>query len=183
MKMQKENDFAYEEVIAGLYREYATDILRMCCLYLGNYQMAEDALQDTFVNVFCYYRKFQGNSNIKTWLTRVAINSCKKILAQTCSKKHLHMTGDEFAMLLEEETGGGGPGAYSAAEDRMILSRAIGRLEEKYREVIILFYYQELTTKEIAHVTGIPRTTVEFRLKKARAELKEDLKGVDFDEE
>lgn len=183
MRMHKEDDLAYEEVIAGLYREYATDILRMCCLYLGNYQMAEDAMQDTFVKVFRYYRQFQGNSKIKTWITRIAINSCKNLLAEVHSKHHLPMTDDEFGLKPEDGAGGEGFSEYSMVEDRMILSHAIGKLEEKYREVIVLFYYQELSTKEIAHVTGIPRTTVEFRLKKARAVLKDDLKGVGFDEE
>ena len=63
----------------------------------------------------------------------------------------------------------------------MVLSRAIGRIEDKYREVVVLFYYQELSTKEIAQIINIPRTTVEFRLKKAREILKNDLRGVVFD--
>lgn len=53
-----------------LYREYATGIQRMCYLYLGDCQMAEDAMQETFVKVFRNYDKFHGKSSIKTWITK-----------------------------------------------------------------------------------------------------------------
>lgn len=172
MEMDRKEDFDYEEIIAGLYREYATGILRMCYLYLGDYQLAEDAMQETFVRVFRYYGKFHGESEVKTWITRIAINCCKDFLTEIKTKHPLYMTDEEFEAQVDESLENRGKSAYSMTEDRMVLSRAIGKLEDKYREVVVLFYYQELSTKEIARVTNIPRTTVEFRLKKAREILR-----------
>lgn len=56
--------------------------------------------------------------------------------------------------------------------EKMVVSETIQRLPRELREVVILFYYQELTTKTISAILHIPRTTVEFRLKKARGELR-----------
>lgn len=56
--------------------------------------------------------------------------------------------------------------------DRMLVSEAIQKLPCDLREVVILFYYQEMSTKTIGAILHIPRTTVEFCLKKARGKLK-----------
>ncbi|MGN0161677.1 MAG: sigma-70 family RNA polymerase sigma factor [Lachnospiraceae bacterium] len=181
MEMDRKDGLNYEEMIAGLYREYATGILRMCYLYLGDYQLAEDAMQETFVKVFRHYEKFHGESEVKTWITRIAINCCKDFLAELKTKHSLFMSDEECKIQLGEKSENRDKSAYSVTEDRMVLSHAIGKLEDKYREVVVLFYYQELSTKEIAQITNIPRTTVEFRLKRAREILKNDLRGARFD--
>ena len=58
----------------------STEILffRMCYLYLKDYYLAEDATQETFIKAMKSYDSFLHNSNEKTWLIRIAINSCKK---------------------------------------------------------------------------------------------------------
>lgn len=170
----------YEEVVTKVYREHATGILRMCFLYLGDYQQAEDAMQETFVKVFRHFGKFQRKSDVKTWITRIAINVCKDMLADNKVRRALPMSNEEFEAQLEEPVAGR-RSEFGLVEDKMVLTRAIGRLEDKLREVVVLFYYQELTTKEITQIVGVPRTTVEFRLKQARKLLKNDLKGVNFD--
>jgi len=167
----------YEEIISGLYLEYATGILRMCYLYLGNRQAAEDAMQETFVKVFRYYDNFQGKSDVKTWITRIAINVCKDMLGRKCAKQAVWMSDDEFTKLLDDKPQNTDRSGFYLVEEKLMLSGAMKRLDEQYREVVVLFYYQELSTKEIAKVLGIARTTVEFRLKKARTLLKKDLEG------
>ncbi len=168
-----------KEVVSKVYSEHATEILRMCFLYLGDYQQAEDAMQETFVKVFRHFEKFQGNSEMKTWIIRIAINVCKDMIANNKVRRALPMSNEEFEAQLEESVGSG-RSEFRLVEDKMILTRAIGRLADKLREVVVLFYYQELTTKEISQILSVPRTTVEFRLKQARKLLKNDLKGVDF---
>lgn len=148
----------YENVVADLYREHATGILRMCYLYLNDYHMAEDAMQETFVKVFRNYGKFKGNSYVKTWITRIAINVCKDIISDKADEL---MWKDDFDEKADENR-------YGHIENKMMLTGAIARLEEKLKVIIILFYYQELSTKEISKILDIPRTTVEFRLKQAR---------------
>lgn len=69
-----------DEAVEQLYYEYATAIQRLCFLYLGNIVASEDALQETFIKVYQKYHSFQGKSEQKTWLTRIAINTCKDML-------------------------------------------------------------------------------------------------------
>lgn len=159
----------YKDIIEIIYRENATQIQRMCYLYLGNEAMAEDAMQETFVKVYRGYRKFHNQSSIKTWVTRIAINVCKDMMRSIARTPYSEMRQDAD---LEMD--------YKDTEDRLVVSRAINRLPVDLREVVILFYYQELSTKEIAASIGVSRTTVEFRLKQARKILQKELKGAYF---
>lgn len=169
------------ELFEQIYKEHATGIQRMCFLYLGDLQMAEDAMQETFIKVFRYYDNFQRKSSIKTWITRIAINVCKDMLAEKKEKHYYSMTDEEFTAQIEENSHADGLSVYRQIEEKMVLTAAINGLEEKYKDVVVLFYYQELSTKEIAQIMEIPRTTVEFRLKRARIMLGSALKGVSPD--
>lgn len=60
--------------------DYGDTIFRMCFLYLKDYQLAEDATQETFIKALTSYEKFEHNSSEKTWLIRIAINCCKNIM-------------------------------------------------------------------------------------------------------
>lgn len=88
-----------EEKVAELFLTYSDEILRMCYLYLGDYHLAEDALQETFIRVTKGLGNFQGGSSEKTWIIRIAINVCKTMLAnrqkenvQNISGEHIQIT-------------------------------------------------------------------------------------------
>lgn len=172
----------YADIIENIYRDYATGIQRMCYLYLGDYQLAEDAMQETFVKVYRNYSGFRNKSSIKTWITRIAINTCKDILCNSANKRFSMSEAEFEACIAEGNRINAVNGGFAMVEDKMIVANAINRLEQKYREVVILFYYQELSTKDIAGIAGLTRTTVEFRLKQARKILRNELKGAYFNE-
>ena len=69
-----------EQILERLMREYRDSVFRMCYLYLKDYYLAEDATQETFIKAMKSYDSFLHNSNEKTWLIRIAINSCKNIM-------------------------------------------------------------------------------------------------------
>ena len=159
------------DIIESLYRNYALNIQRMCYLYLGDAAAAEDAMQETFLKAYEKYPLFRGKSDIKTWLTRIAINTCKDILRRNArGKAFLRET------LANATTHTVSVDFCGNTADRILLTDAIHSLPGELREVTILFYYEELSTKTIAAILHIPRTTVEFRLKKARLELKKVIK-------
>lgn len=153
-----------------LLAEYGNSILRMCCLYLKDTHLAEDALQDTFIKVYANYSSFEGHSNEKTWIMRIAINVCKNYLRSSWWKRI-----DE-ATLLESI-----PAEEHVIGDDTLLVE-IMKLSPKYKEVILLFYYQDMKIREIAEVLQIPEATVSVRLKRAREILKIKLKGWFYDE-
>ena len=63
-----------EQFLERLMDEYGNTVLRMCYLYLKDYQLAEDAVQETFIKAMKSYESFEHKSSEKTWLIRIAIN-------------------------------------------------------------------------------------------------------------
>ena len=106
-----------------------------------------------------------------TWLTRIAINVCKGYLRSPWHWRRLP------AQVLEQLMAPGMP------ETDDTLPRAVMALSRPYREVILLYYYQQLKGREIAEILHVPLSTVTVRLSRARRQLKEQLKGWYYDEE
>lgn len=155
-----------------IVNEYGDGLLRMCLLYLKDHAMAEDAVQETFLRAFRHQDDFQGKSSVKTWITRIAINVCKDMLMDPWMR---HRSDEEFL----ETTA---PEPFFSSEDRYVISGKIADLPPKYKEVILLHYYQELKLAEIAEILGESEATIKTRLKRARDMLRSELKGV-FDDE
>lgn len=155
-----------DNIIEDLYHSHARNIQRMCYLYLGDVAASEDAMQETFLKAYEKYSFFRGKSDVKTWLTRIAINTCKDMQRREMSK-NAYMK-KEIAMADRQPV----TDNVEHSIDRLLVSEAIQKLPCNLREVVILFYYQEMSARAIGNILHIPGTTVEFRLKKARGELK-----------
>jgi len=155
-----------EKVISELIKEYGDSMLRMCYIYLKDYHLAEDVVQETFLQVYNNYDSFRQQSSVKTWITRIAVNLCKN---QMRTRWFSVKKEEEFPILSYTED-------YDGVIDREQLLTAIGNLRPKYREAVLLFYYQELSIKEIAGLLNKKESTVKVRLKRAREQLKQELK-------
>ncbi len=155
-----------------LLTQYLNPLLRMCFLYLKDKHLAEDAVQDTFLRVYEKYPQFRGEAEEQTWIMRIAINVCKGYLRSAWHKKV-----DDLAALetipthYHEDT---------LRDDTLVLE--VMKLPPKYKEVVMLFYYQDMSIKEIAKVLRCPSGTVSVRLKRAREQLEKKLKGWYYDE-
>ncbi len=156
----------------NLVDEYGDSLLRMCFLYLKDIHLAEDAVQDTFIKVYKNYTNFKGDSEEKTWVIRIAINICKNYLRSSWWKRI-----DEAAVL-ESITASN---STDTLEDEALLLE-IMKLSPKYKEVILLFYYQDMKIREISETLSIHEATVSVRLMRAREILKAKLKGWYYDE-
>jgi RNA polymerase sigma-70 factor (ECF subfamily) len=151
--------------ITELMNLYGNDILRMCILYVKDYHLAEDITQETFIKVYQKLDTFKNESNIKTWITSIAINNCKNAI----KKANRETTSIEDLMIVYTEN-------FSKSDTSQLLSEEVSKLPRKYFEVIMLFYYQELSIKEIAYALKVPQATVKTRLKRAKERLKSTLK-------
>ena len=156
-----------EEVIAA----YENTLYRAALAVLGDAHEAEDAVQDTFLRALQAWPKFRGESTVETWLVRIAINVCKN---QLKSPWRTRRAPAEALEGLRTE-------APEPEDDTLV--RAVQALPPKYREVVILYYYQEWRAWEIAQRLHIPVSTVTVRLSRARGMLKEKLKGWYYDGE
>lgn len=169
----------YEKAeISYVYQEYGTLILRMCYIYLGTKELAEDALQETFLRVCRGYSDYRSQSSLKTWLTRIAINVCLDMIKARKKTDTVSMY-DQENNIIEFQS----PEARVDIETKVSLTECINTLPLELRQIVILFYYMEYNTREISEILDIKRSKVEFDLKKARSILKVRMKGVSSNEE
>lgn len=157
-----------EETLTRLINQYGNSILRMCYIYLKDYQLAEDVTQETFLKVYENYKSFENRSSEKTWITRIAINQCKNCMRTRWFK---HVRIDMISEITDNDN-------YDRILDEKVISLEIMKLPQKYKEVILLYYYQELSVKEIAFILNQKETTILQRLRRAREYLKPRLQGV-----
>ncbi len=145
---------------------YGSAVLRMCFLYLKDAHLAEDAAQETFLKVYRSYGQFDGAAGEKTWVMRIAINVCKDFLRSAWNRRVSVVDSLNDIPVTQE---------FSHEDDTLL--RAVMELKPKYKEVILLFYYQDMKISEIARVLNAPESTVSVRLKRAREQLKKRLEG------
>ena len=147
--------------------EYSDALLRTCYLCLGDTGLAEDALQETFLKAW----KAMGNyerSHIrsdKAWLMRIALNVCHD------AQRSRWMRHVDTRQTIDNLP----PSLVAVQPEDHTLRLEIGRLPEKYKQVILMCFYQELTEREAAEALGISVSTVCKRLKSAEALLRSSL--------
>ena len=158
-----------EDRLKRMMDEYGSTLLRTCTLILKDRHLAQDAVQETFIKAYRNLNRFAGHSSVKTWLNRIAINTCKD-MCKTGWFRHMdrRITPD---MLPETET--------IPEEKDESLTIAIMGLPIKLREVALLCWLQGFTYLEAADALGISHQAVSSRLNRARGKLRSVLEGSD----
>lgn len=153
--------------IEQIIDQYGDDVLRLCLLYMGERQLAEDAFQITMTKAWKQLHTFRGESGIKTWISRIAANTCRDMLRSGWFRMLRRSEPEERLFVAA---------APDDSEARELRSLVLS-LPGKYREVVVLYYYEDMKVREIAALLGIPEASVSTRLRRARAMLKIELEG------
>ncbi len=146
-----------------LTEKYFNMIYKLALSQTKDKQHAEDVCQDVFLKFLTSDKEFLSEEHAKAWLIRVAVNAAKSIFTSSWFKKTVPLSGGEE---LSFET-----------EHESDVFYAVSDLPFKYRTVIHLFYYEELSVSEIAKYLGIGENTVKSQLHRGREILREKLKG------
>lgn len=175
-KRLKDNEYQednhYEEIEA-LIKEYGNDVLRTAYMYVKDKDVAEDIFQDVFVKISQKLNTFKGNSNIKTWIIRITINTSKDFLKSAWNRRvfsisEYHensLTGENDYIKIEKE------------EEHKIIRNAVMGLEGKHKDVILCVYFMDMTIKEAARCLNIKEGTAKSRLSRAKDKLRDKLEG------
>ena len=151
-----------EDILRRLMDEYELPVRRMCCVYLRDEHMAADAVQETFLKAYLTLDKFRGDCSEKTWLMRIAINTCHSMRRSSWMRYvDRRVTLDK----LPEPVAGSDYGLTELTLDIM-------RLPQKLIDVVLLHDYQGFTVRETAQLLGIPHQTANSRLQKAHRLLR-----------
>lgn len=153
-----------EKKFEQIYSEYKDAVFGICVMYLRDYQLAEDAAQETFIRVLKKLSSIRDEEKTKAWITSITINICRDKLRR---KSRVEIPSENLPQ--SEKTAGD-------ADVKLSLSEALAKLNPELREVVILFYYQDFSQAEISKMLKVPSTTVAYRIRKAKAQLKEYLK-------
>lgn len=159
---------AYMELVG----EYRIRLYRKATSIVGDPEEAEDVLQDALVTAYRALDRFRGESGIYTWLYRIVVNKCRDYLR---SRKNVrHETFEDYQPLISDNRVSVEK-KLELSDDADYLIRKINGLDDKYREILILRYYEEHSYEEIAGLIQVNIGTVKSRLFKARELLKRSI--------
>jgi RNA polymerase sigma factor (sigma-70 family) len=157
-----------------LVRRHKDAVYGMAARFVGRGPDAEDVAQEVFLKAFRSLAGFKGEAKFSTWLYRITFNLSTDWLRRT------RRPGRKTAPLDDAREIGDGRVDLEAglldAEEKARVNRALDHLDERYRSVVVLLYYQKLAYEEIAAILGVPVKTVETRLYRARKMLREALR-------
>ena len=153
-----------------LMRRYEEKLLRYGRRFLARQEDVEDAVQDVFLRTYTNIRSFNPAYRFSPWIYRIAHNVFVNVLRKNAHRSFAFIDFDTFISPLgaEEEM----LSESERASLRASLERGLLKIDPKYREVLILHYFDELSYDEIAEVLHIPTGTVGVRLKRGREALR-----------
>lgn len=172
MSIVTDPDRMRKEKLTELMTQYERDLLRLCCVYLRDAALAEDAVQETFIKAYKAMDSFRGESSERTWLYAIAANVCRDI-RRLAWYRYVDRRID-FDQL---------PIPVKPASDTSIaLMTEVMRLPRKYMEVVWLYYYEDMNLREVGQLLRITPSAVSHRLTKAKGMLRSVLEGEMDDE-
>lgn len=155
------------DAVLALINENRVNIYRVARGILGDEEDIKDAIQNTVIKALEKIGTLKKEKYFKTWLIRILINECNDILRR--NKKFLPF---------EEEVDNIN-GQYTDSYENIDLVNAINSLSEDSRITLTLFYFDDLSVKEISEILGISEGTVKSRLSRTRIQLKKILGEVE----
>lgn len=158
------NSHGTREYIEETINKYSDMVYRLALARTKNTSDAEDIFQEVFIRLIKNIDNLHGEAHIKPWLIRVTINCSKTLLTSSWFKRTASLE-DTLKFSTPEKTS-----IYYAVLDLPI----------KYRTVIYLFYYEDLSINEISETLKTKESTVKSQLSRGRSLLKKNLKGEDF---
>ena len=157
---------SYEEVI----EKYSDHITRMCVVWTQNEEAAKDCFQNTFIKLYKSSKNFNDSEHLKAWLLKVARNECNDY-HKSFWNRNVSVGLDKEKLENVHKDSGNSMRELQYDSDTEILINALRRIPLKYREILVLYYYQEYTTKEISDILQLSVNTVKSRLQRGREKL------------
>jgi RNA polymerase sigma-70 factor (ECF subfamily) len=175
-RLHEGDEAAFEETV----RRYGPPLSAVLRRYLPDEHEAQDALQDTFLSAFKALPRFQAESTLGTWLHRIAVNAA--LMKLRTRRRHPERPIDELLPTFLDDGHRAEPrGPWAPRPDDVavgrenveLVRRAIDRLPESYRTVLLLRDIDERTTEETAALLEMSVANVKTRLHRARQALRE----------
>lgn len=134
--------------------------------YIGDAEAARDVCQEAFIRAYTNLDRFRGQAKFSSWLYQIALNVCRSEFRKQMARPAVSLQDEEQHAHLRLVPSDGAPPDEEAMrlQRARALQRALSRLPEEQRTVIILKEYHGLKFREIAEILGTPESTVKSRL-------------------
>jgi RNA polymerase sigma-70 factor (ECF subfamily) len=154
--------------------EYGTAVLRMCILCFFDAQLAERAMQRTFLKAYHQMDRLErkGTVDEKVYLMHIALHTLRRC---RCISRFRHIGRHRVIELPNLSLAG-------LAEHKKVLFQAIMDMPFRYKEVVLLFHYQGMTVENVGKTLHLSKPTVQYRLKTASEKIRSKLERWYFDE-
>ena len=155
-----------DQMFEKMVEEHQLSLLRLCFAYLHDKTLAEDAVQETFLRAYRSYSQFRKESSEKTWLSHIAINCCRDMN----KNGWLRRFDRTFSVEMLSDTD------MTDHDFDCELTVQIMNLPIRLREAVLLYYFEDLSTVQIAETLHISHQAVSNRLSRAINKLQKELK-------
>ncbi|UOQ87462.1 sigma-70 family RNA polymerase sigma factor [Gracilibacillus salinarum] len=164
-----------EELLNELIHYYGNDLKRIAYSYVKDMAQCDDIVQEVFISCYQHLHTFRGEAEYKTWLIRITLNKCKdyhrkwsfrNLIYHSSIKKHVDKESVRHSA--EQEV--------MQQEGANEIFDAIATLKPKYKEVLILYYVQDLTLKEISEIMKFNLNTIKTRFNRGKDQLQKELR-------
>jgi RNA polymerase sigma-70 factor (ECF subfamily) len=164
-----------------IYGLYSSRIARVVYRFTRNEEIARDLTQDIFIKVYEHMEEYRKESQLYTWIHRIAVNHVLNYLRAERRTKWYDLMDEKISSLIREETSATSRGmdqhsqtphqAMERAEREKIVQDAIESLAPKYRVPFVLFRFEDMSYQEIAQSMNLSLSAVEARIHRAKKRL------------
>lgn len=177
VKQLKSGDFSnYDKIVES----YKNRVFGMAYKFTNDYNETQDLAQEVFLKIYRQIKNFREESKLSTWIYRISINTCLD-----WKKKKNRLKSINFSNMVNEENKDQNIDIKDESmlpdeiiikgEDQKQVHKLIYELSNKYKTVLIMYHFNEMSYKDIATALNIPQRTVETRLYRARRTLKDKI--------
>ena len=157
-----------KRALQQLYSRHHVRIYRFALRFLNDEAAAEDTVSEVFIDVWRQAERFEGRSQVTTWLLAIARNKALSVLRRRSSEE----LDDEVAEFIEDPSDN--PEAAMLKSQRAsVLQDCLTQLSPAHREIVDLVYYHEKSVEEVAEIIAVPANTVKTRMFYARKRISE----------
>lgn len=158
-----------------LMLQYTESLIRLAYYYVKDLQAAEDIVQEVFIKFYHMQNSYEERGELKAYLTKMTVNKSKDYLKSWAYRK-IQLQNKFFSTVGKRNAD-----ELVRKDEQAIIGEAILELPLKQREVLIYFYFNEMTITEVAHILSIPESTVKTRLRRGKELLRNQLKGIEWE--
>ena len=160
------------EAFQALIHEEKEKLYKMAFVYMRNENDALEVFQETLYKAFASIQTLKNNDYFSTWLTRILINTAVALLNK--QKKIIPMSHDMLEVM--------GDSGHMKQDVQLDLLQAMDEIEDKYKTVLLLRFYEDYTIQQISTALDMPEGTIKTNIRRGLALLKKKMKGVYVDD-